>query len=86
MDLRELEERLAKGERALNRKVDVLEDKERSLHKTEEEFERAHREALIEGDGNSTVPCLRIEHDEGKVEWMYESDDIIQYLAGRFAG
>ena len=23
------------------------------------------------------VPCLHIEHEDGTVEWMYESDDII---------
>lgn len=38
----------------------------------------AHEE-LIAGGGRSTVPCLRIENDEG-VSWMYESLDIINYL------
>ncbi|HAI96784.1 MAG TPA: glutaredoxin, partial [Methylococcaceae bacterium] len=37
-----------------------------------------------EGGGKLKVPCLRIEED-GKVSWMYESSDIINYLEDRFA-
>lgn len=43
-----------------------------------------HREELLEGGGKVKVPCLRIEQD-GKVEWMYESSEIISYLEKRFA-
>jgi len=42
---------------------------------------------LVEARGRRTVPVLRIETDEG-VEWMPESEDIIQFLyhlAGREA-
>ena len=35
--------------------------------------------------GKVQVPCLKIDHQDGRVEWMYESDAIIQYLEGRFA-
>jgi len=42
------------------------------------------RDELVEGGGKLKVPCLRIE-EEGKVSWMYESSDIINYLEGRFA-
>jgi len=35
------------------------------------------------GGGKRKVPCLRIEED-GKTEWMYESNDIIAYLEQRF--
>lgn len=38
-----------------------------------------YRNELQQGGGKSQVPCLRIEQD-GKVQWMYESGDIIQYL------
>jgi len=38
------------------------------------------RQELIEGGGRRTVPCLRIEHEDTPVEWMYESYDIIDYL------
>ncbi len=48
------------------------------------QFDAAHREALLEGGGEVKVPCLRINHADGRVEWMYESDDIIRYLQQRF--
>lgn len=35
---------------------------------------------LVTGGGRATVPCLRIEQDDGAVEWMYESLDIIKYI------
>ncbi len=42
-----------------------------------------HRQALQLGGGRTTVPCLRIGlGKDGK--WMYESADIIAYLARRF--
>ncbi len=37
---------------------------------------------LLENTGRTTVPCLRIERDDS-VEWMFESMDIIRYLAAR---
>lgn len=43
-----------------------------------------YRAELLENGGKVTVPCLRIEQ-QGKVEWMYESSDIIRYLEKRFA-
>ena len=43
-----------------------------------------HREALLQGGGQLKVPCLRISDDQGQVSWMYESDDIIDYLNQRF--
>ena len=45
-----------------------------------------HREALLEDGGKIQVPCLRIVHPDGRVEWMYESVDIIRYLEDRFRG
>jgi glutaredoxin len=44
-----------------------------------------HREELISQGGKPQVPCLRIIHDDGRVEWLYESSDIIAYLQSRFA-
>ena len=41
----------------------------------------AHRELVSEG-GRMQVPCLRIE-EAGRVRWLYESADIIQYLKKR---
>ena len=37
---------------------------------------------LVQGGGRTTVPCLRIERGDC-VEWMYESMDIMRYLAMR---
>ena len=37
----------------------------------------------LETQGSTKVPCLRIEKDN-EVEWLYESNDIINYLNGRF--
>ena len=42
------------------------------------------RAQLLAGGGLLKVPCLRIEDDQGKSQWMYESSDIINYLEGRF--
>jgi len=41
------------------------------------------RQDLLENGGEIKVPCLRIEKDN-KVEWLYESSDIIQYLNNEF--
>jgi len=38
---------------------------------------------LVAGGGKSQVPCLRIEKENGEVQWMYESIDIIRYLKSR---
>ena len=43
------------------------------------------REELLVGGGNLKVPCLRIDDDQGQVQWMYESGEIIGYLEGRFS-
>lgn len=43
------------------------------------------REALRAGGGRTMVPCLRIEQDDGQVQWMYESNDIIAWLRQRFS-
>ncbi len=40
---------------------------------------------LISGGGKRTVPCLRIEKEDGSIQWMYESQDIINYLESKFA-
>lgn len=42
--------------------------------------DRPALEELIAGGGRATVPCLRIERG-GTVTWLYESLDIMDYLA-----
>lgn len=39
---------------------------------------------LIEGGGRRTVPCLRIDNDDGQRIWMYESADIVAHLEQQF--
>ncbi|MBS3798318.1 MULTISPECIES: glutaredoxin family protein [unclassified Pseudoalteromonas] len=41
--------------------------------------DNAYRQELAEQGGKVKVPCLRIEED-GQVQWMYESSDIVAYL------
>ena len=43
--------------------------------------DREHAQALMAGGGKTQVPCLRIKQANGEFEWMFESDDIIQYLS-----
>jgi len=42
-----------------------------------------HRQELEQQGGRVKVPCLRIEKEDGQVEWMYESKDIINYLESK---
>ena len=49
----------------------------RNIHR-----DRSAYEELVREGGSQQVPCLRIERGEG-VEWLYESADIIRYLAER---
>jgi glutathione S-transferase len=44
----------------------------------------AVRMELIQATGRQTVPCLRIDHDNGPAEWMHESADIMEYLEEHF--
>ena len=44
--------------------------------------QEAFRE-LLAGGGKGMVPCLRIESGDGAVSCMYESMDIMEYLAGK---
>ncbi len=43
------------------------------------------RDELLQGGGKIKVPCLRIEEKNGDVRWMYESNDIIDYLETQLA-
>lgn len=42
------------------------------------------RDELLREGGQRQVPCLRIEHG-GKVQWLYESSEIIAYLERELA-
>ena len=41
-----------------------------------------YRQQLEAGGGRLKVPCLRIEN-HGDVQWLYESNEIIQYLENK---
>ncbi|RUO26041.1 glutaredoxin [Aliidiomarina minuta] len=43
-----------------------------------------HKADLIAGGGRGKVPCLRIGKEDPQATWMYESDDIIQWLQKEF--
>ena len=44
-----------------------------------------YRNELLTGGGEVKVPCLKIVDDSGQVTWMYESDDIINYLQKNYS-
>jgi len=44
-----------------------------------------HRADLLAGGGKIQTPCLQITDDQGAVQWLYESKEIIGYLQQRFA-
>lgn len=43
------------------------------------------KKELIEQGGELMVPCLRIEKEDGSVQWLYESSAIVSFLNERFA-
>jgi glutathione S-transferase len=44
----------------------------------------AWEQEMVQGGGQRQVPCLRIEREDGGVQWLYESSDINRYLTERF--
>lgn len=44
-----------------------------------------NRSELLQSGGQIKVPCLKISDEHGKVQWLYESAEIIKYLHQRFA-
>lgn len=55
-----------------------------NIERRDAQLDPAHKKALQEGGGRVKVPCLKITHNDGRDEWLYESDDIIAYLHRRF--
>ena len=45
------------------------------------QLEPQHYVDLLQGGGKAQVPSLRIENTDGNTQWLYESDDIITFLA-----
>ncbi len=44
------------------------------------------RDMLTREGGQTKVPCLKITDAAGKSQWLYDSEKIVGYLRGRFAG
>jgi glutaredoxin len=47
-------------------------------------IDEGHMRELVTNGGKPTVPCLRIEHQDGTAVWLYESNDIKNYLLKKF--
>lgn len=41
---------------------------------------KSFQEELIREGGKRKVPCLRIEKEDGEVQWLYESSDVVSHL------
>ncbi len=39
-----------------------------------------YQKELLKEGGKLQVPCLKIENQRGQVNWLYESQDILDYL------
>jgi glutaredoxin len=57
-----------------------------NINRIDAQPEGADRQALLKGGGQTKVPCLKITDASGQSQWLYESDKIVGYLRGRFAG
>jgi len=44
------------------------------------QLQQKHCTDLQMGGGKTQVPCLRIDDENGGTRWLYESEDIINYL------
>lgn len=45
------------------------------------QLDSKHREDLMSNGGKTQVPCLLIEEEGQQNVWLYESEDIIRFLA-----
>ena len=43
------------------------------------------RQQLENEGGKTQVPCLRIEKEDGSIQWLYESNEINHYLNSNFS-
>lgn len=40
---------------------------------------------LVREGGRHKVPCLRTDNSDGSIDWLYESNDIIDHLQNKFS-
>ena len=43
--------------------------------------EEIHKQDLIQNGGRQKVPCLRIQLENKPIRWIYESNDIIEFIS-----
>lgn len=55
-----------------------------SIERLDAQPEGQHRQALLQGGGQTKVPCLKITDAAGNSQWLYDSEKIVAYLRGRF--
>ena len=56
-----------------------------NVEQLDAQHEGPARTALLQGGGQTKVPCLKITDASGTSRWIYDSEKIIGYLRGRFA-
>lgn len=56
-----------------------------TIQRIDAQREGRDRQALLQGGGQTKVPCLKITDDSGNSQWLYDSEKIVAYLRGRFA-
>jgi glutaredoxin len=57
-----------------------------NIQKIDAQPKGADRDALTRDGGQTKVPCLKITDAAGTSQWLYDSEKIVGYLRGRFAG
>lgn len=55
-----------------------------NIEKRDAQHNETYRGELADGGGRVKVPCLRIEQDNGEIQWLYESAAINAWLKSRF--
>jgi len=55
------------------------------IQRVDAQLPGANREALTREGGLTKVPCLKITDPAGNNRWLYDSEEIVGYLRGRFA-
>lgn len=56
-----------------------------TIRRVDAQHEGSDRQALLQGGGQTKVPCLKITDGSGNSQWLYDSEKIVAYLRGRFA-
>ncbi|MGD8926216.1 MAG: glutathione S-transferase N-terminal domain-containing protein [Thioalkalispiraceae bacterium] len=44
------------------------------------QYDQQHRQQLLNGGGQIKVPCLQVVNEDGNHTWLYESNEVIDYL------